>query len=677
MAILDTLVVQLLMDSSGIVKGAQQAQNGLERTGGAAERTGKRLDDVGKKAGSSLARTGQAVEKTGKGIEDVGKKGADSFAAFRREALGAIALFTGGAGIASFTHDIAAANTALGSLSRQLDIAPQKLTQLHEAMKASGGSASDVDGFFKSIQSKASTNEGLAQLTRLSQLTGVDYLDRNGRVRADIFDQLAHSQRFQGLTRAVQDNYIQQLDGNAAVTNLVTRHDYDSLQKRFSGLGPTAEQIRQGEQLLADWTELKANTDQVMQRVFSDLEPSLHNFLQALIALEKAHPKAIADGVAGVAAALSVLSAILTAKSFTRVLGMLGGIRNLGSIGGIAGGAGQLAAGAGAGVTAGIAGAVVRDVQQTGHSPWDQGAGELYAASHERDEHGGPTRTDLENHYLQRTGALTAAGIDWEKERSLWQRETPDERRKLEDADSRRRWGWAHDTLGWIKGALLPNAHADDSPPQSEPGHEIRYVHAPQDAPETPAPERSNQQAPLWPAPPEIGLSAENIDLERLTGAVAMQESGGNANAVSSVGAQGLLQLMPSTARGLGVTDPFDADQSWSAGQKYLGQLLGKYHDQMKALAAYNWGPGNLDKDLKKHGDQWRAYLPRETSDYLMRVGRNYETGNVVHHHNTTTHSPTINVAVNGGIGAPDEIRRMARQGASEALARHETGKIG
>ncbi|MPV99815.1 transglycosylase SLT domain-containing protein [Bombella apis] len=350
---------------------------------------------------------------------------------------------------------------------------------------------------------------------------------------------------------------------------------------------------------------------------------------------------------------------------------MLGGIRNLGSLGGIAGGAGQLAAGAGAGVTAGIAGAVVRDVQQTGHSPWDQGAGELYAASHEQDEHGGPTRTDLENHYLQRTGALTAAGIDWEKERALWQRETPDERRKLEDADSRRRWGWVHDTLGWIKGALLPNAHADDSPLQSEPGHEIRYVHAPQDAPETLAPERSNQQDSRWPAPPETGLPAENIDLERLTGAVAMQESGGNANAVSSVGAQGLLQLMPATARGLGVTDPFDADQSWSAGQKYLSQLLLKYHDQMKALAAYNWGPGNLDKDLKKHGDQWRAYLPRETSDYLMRVGRNYETGNVVHHHNTTN-SPNISIAINGAGKSAHEIAQEVARTLPQQMAQND-----
>lgn len=522
MAILDTLTVQLLMDAGGLVKGAKQAEEGL-------------------------TKTGHAVEKTGKSLEGVGKKGADSFAAFRREALGAIALFTGGAGIAAFTQDIAAANTALGSLSRQLDIAPQKLTQLHEAMKATGGNAGDIDAFFKSIQSKASTNEGLAQLNRLSQITGVDFLDANGRVRADALDQLAHSKQFQSLSRGVQDNYIQQLGGSTAITNLIDRKDYDALQKRFAGLGPSPEQIRQGEELLSDWTELKANTNQVMQQVFSDLEPSIHNFLQALIALEKAHPKEIAEGIAGVAAALSVLSALLTANSFIKAIRMISGIGTVGGV--ISGGAT-----AGLSVVGGVASAVKSAVETTGRSPWDTGVGELYASQ--------------------------------------------------------------------VKGI------------------------------------------------------SGNADLERLTGAVAMQESHGDPNAYNpKSGAAGMLQFIPSTYRWLGGKNPYDPEEAWRIAQKYLGMLQNKYHDTNKALAAYNWGPGNLDKDLKAHGDQWQSYLPSETSDYLYKVGRNYQTGNVVHHN--TNNSPTVNVVVNGGSGSPDEIRRMAHKGVTAALERHDAGKVG
>ena len=646
MAILDTLTVQLLMNADGLVKGAKEAQEGL-------------------------TKTGNAVEKTGKSLDEVGKKGADSFAAFRREALGAIALFTGGAGIAAFTQDIAAANTALGSLSRQLDIAPQKLTQLHEAAKAAGVNPGDVDGFLKGIQSKASTNEGLAQLNRLSQLTGVDFIDANGKVRADVFDQFAHSKQFQSLNRGVQDNYIQQLNGTTGITNLVDRPDYDALQKRFAGLGPTPEQIRQGEQLLSDWTELKANTDQVMQQVFSDLEPSIHNFLQALIALEKSHPKEIAEDIAGVAAALSVLSAILTAKSFVKALGLVS------SIGNVAGVAGRLAAGTGGAVTAGIAGAVAHDVKETGHSPWGYTGAADYWAEKAKEGKDGPTRTDLENHYLQRTGSLTTMGIDWDKERAIWQKESPEDRKKLEDEDTKRRWDWVHDSLDWIKGALLPNANAE---PHIQGTDEVRSVRNDQiEAPVSPANPSSQDWAQhfQWTQPQVEGKPDGDVDFDRLAGAVAMQESHGDPNAYNrKSGAAGEFQFVPSTYRWLGGKNPYDPEEAWRIGQKYLRMLHEKYHDTEKALAAYNWGPGNLDKNLKAHGDQWRSWLPSETSDYLYKVGRNYQTGNVVHH-NTTTHSPTVNVVVNGGSGSPDEIRRMAHKGVTAALERHDAGKVG
>lgn len=573
MAILDTLVVQLLMDNSGIVKGAQQAQTGLERTGAAADRAGKRLDDAGKKAGGGLARTGQAVEKTGKSIEDVGKKGADSFAAFRREALGAIALFTGGAGIASFTHDIAAANTALGSLSRQLDIAPQKLTQLHEAAKAAGVNPGDVDGLFKGVQNKYASSATRGELMQLTAFLGVDPVDQNGHVRGDLLDQIAHSGVYQSSSRAVQDRYLEDLGGPATLNNLISRPDYDSLQKRFAGLGPTAEQIRQGEQLLADWTELKANTDQVMQRVFSELEPTLHNFLQALIALEKAHPQAIADGIAGIASALSVLSALMTAKSFLRVLGM---VSNIGKS--VAGGAGNML---GLGAVYGVAKSVVHDVQTTGRSPWDTGIGELYAPK-------------VQEHVAE------------------------ENRRQ----DSNR--------------PVMP------SPP---------------DAP-------TARSGPLPQAP-------EGVDIERLAGAVAMTESSGNPNAVNArTGAKGMFQFMDSTAQENGVTNPFDPEQAWAGGVKYLKRLEERFHDSRKALAAYNWGPGNLNDDIRKHGDQWQAYLPRETSDYLMRVGRNYETGNVVHHN--TTNSPNISIAINGAGKSAHEIAQEVARALPQQMAQND-----
>jgi len=80
--------------------------------------------------------------------------------------------------------------------------------------------------------------------------------------------------------------------------------------------------------------------------------------------------------------------------------------------------------------------------------------------------------------------------------------------------------------------------------------------------------------------------------------AVINQESGNRPCAVSSKGAQGLMQLMPATAEELGVADPFNAKQNVEAGTRLLKQLLAKYKgDVSLTLAAYNAGSGRVDRD--------------------------------------------------------------------------------
>jgi len=100
---------------------------------------------------------------------------------------------------------------------------------------------------------------------------------------------------------------------------------------------------------------------------------------------------------------------------------------------------------------------------------------------------------------------------------------------------------------------------------------------------------------------------------ERLIRAVIRAESGFRVDAVSPAGARGLMQLMPATARQLGVSDPFDPEQNVMAGTRFLRDLLKRYGgDVDRALAAYNWGPGNVDR----HGMR----LPSETRAYIARV---------------------------------------------------------
>lgn len=109
-------------------------------------------------------------------------------------------------------------------------------------------------------------------------------------------------------------------------------------------------------------------------------------------------------------------------------------------------------------------------------------------------------------------------------------------------------------------------------------------------------------------------------------------ESGGNPLAVSAKGAKGAMQLMPSVISQYGVSNPFDFDENVRAGATNLARLVKFYKgDIKKALAASNWGEGNLNNEIKGYmdsagvshkgrGDDWERGAPAETNGHIKKV---------------------------------------------------------
>ena len=132
-----------------------------------------------------------------------------------------------------------------------------------------------------------------------------------------------------------------------------------------------------------------------------------------------------------------------------------------------------------------------------------------------------------------------------------------------------------------------------------------------------------------------IALSSDNADLDaifevagqrynipsKLLKAVAKAESNFKPNVTSKAGAMGIMQLMPGTARGLGVTDAFDPEQNIMGGAKYLRQMLDRFSGDLElALGAYNAGPGNV----VKHGG-----VPSFSKNYVSKVIGYYNGGDI------------------------------------------------
>lgn len=185
-----------------------------------------------------------------------------------------------------------------------------------------------------------------------------------------------------------------------------------------------------------------------------------------------------------------------------------------------------------------------------------------------------------------------------------------------------------------------------------------------------------------------------------LVNAVIQQESGGNPNAVSPKGAQGLMQLMPATARdpGFGIQPAKDGsvEENLRVGKEYLNAMLKRYGgNQQLALAAYNAGPGSVDAALAKAGnDPQRAIslLPQETRNYVPGVEKRMGAGSggagstgtyngrrprfKDESQNTPDFEAKINWLVKNANKTPEEAANMVLGGKGQRITVGEDGQV-
>lgn len=104
----------------------------------------------------------------------------------------------------------------------------------------------------------------------------------------------------------------------------------------------------------------------------------------------------------------------------------------------------------------------------------------------------------------------------------------------------------------------------------------------------------------------------------------AQESRKGNMKKSSAAGAKGHFQFMPGTAKAYGISGrEWDFDASSDAAARYFQWLLKHYNgDHNKALAAYNWGNGNLDQAIKRYGNDWLSHAPKETQGYVNSINK-------------------------------------------------------
>lgn len=560
--VLDELVLALGIDDKNFSAGEQAVVAGLDRLTAVMENVAQAFDTGEKKSSEALDKTGKKADKTAKDMEASGKKAASFFSSIRAQvlALAGVTLSLGGlksfvTGFTSNLNQLATAADAFGMSAKSLD-------GWTKAGEAFGVSANEIVGAFSRINdAKARLKSGLGLDPQLQSLllaanqagANID-LGRDGT--EDIVRKLAAA--FPNLNKDQQQAYGSELGyGYAAQQWFGSGHALRDVDRFTARSGVDDQSIAAARKFRQQWAEISQAFEKTGYILFNALLPYIKQFnawLNDLANWMAQHPDEIKAAVQGV---FDVLSNIVGVAG--EAANAVGGWQNAILLLVSASVGGKLLS-----LFKGLSGALM-------------GPAGLIAA-------------------LVALEEFVVKPLE-EKYPALKDNPVADFLNNLPGADTVNEWG--KKLLPWRRD-------------EADPAQFAQSVRRPQ-------PTKAGEEMLTW-LQPKLSKLEETFGLPAgLLRSMVITESGGDTQAVSKAGAKGPFQFMPGTAKDFGLVgdDVFDPEKSAHAAARYMSQLLKMFDGDLgKALAAYNWGQGNVErKGLGAAPQETREYVPKVLSN--------------------------------------------------------------
>ncbi|ECG1720568.1 lytic transglycosylase domain-containing protein [Salmonella enterica subsp. diarizonae serovar 17:z10:e,n,x,z15] len=684
-AALDRLTAAMERVADVFERGQKQASNALAKTGSdadkaareteaAGERTGKALkktgaeadkaasgmEQAGKRTGDAIVKTGKKAEKTAKGMEQAGKRASKFFSGIRTQilALAGVTLTLGGlkslvTGFAGDLNQLSIASDAFGMKAKHLD-------GWRRAAQANAVNPEEITGAFSRLtNAKGNWDSGkavdpvMAELFQTMARAGVNFdpsesPEKIMRKLAEIFPRLTKGEQI-AYGNALGFSYAgQQFLGSGHALK-----DVDDFTSRSQVTPERIELARKLQRALVELDQVWSNIGMTIGTALMPYALEFSHWLEKLGEWMQQHPEEVNKFITG------FLDKVESVASWVnKATGEMGGWQNV------------IIALIGLKVVSWVLG-LTKALNGPG--------GLLFAITALY-----PVVDGLMTSIVGRKNKdwLDSHGFFWASDGTFFfnKKEMEEYQAKLDAGEKPDDTTQAPSPTAWQQGMLDTQASLATGSGSASGVPWLQGMRATQEKlgnamQKRPRPTKAGEALLGW-LQPKLAQLEEKYNLPPgLLRSVAITESGGNQFAVSRAGAMGLFQFMPQTAKEFGLrgNDAFDPEKSADAAARKLGGLMRFFHgDLAKALAAYNWGEGNVQrKGLSAAPEETRNYVPRVLANLpqpgaAMSVQSRHPAPVSQSTVTETTHIGTLNITTTSDNvkGITDDARQRIRNSA-------------